>query len=158
MNRQERKTARDLATAAALLGIAHKDQIHYTQSAPARWEGISKHLLAAKGQFPHHADCSAFVTWCLWQALGHGPDIVNGQDWKAGYTGTLVQHGKVIADHRHAVRGDAVLYGNPVYHTAIVIGRHDGQLVVASHGEESGPYVVPWDAWPVNSIRRYITL
>lgn len=158
MNREERKKGRDIVTQAALLGITNKDRIHYTEYAPARWEGIDKGLLAAKGEYPHHADCSAFVTWCLWNALRHGPDVVNGQKWKAGYTGTMVSHGRVITDHHYAARGDAVLYGTPTYHTAIIIGRRNGQLLVASHGEESGPYIVPWDAWAVNSIRRYITL
>lgn len=157
MNRAERWQARDVATHAALLGVRHKDEIHYTQDWQQRWEGISNHLIAAKGQFPHHADCSAFVTWCLWNALRGGPDVVNGENWQAGYTGTLVQHGKVIVHPEHAVRGDAVLYGNPTYHTAIIIGRRDGRLLAASHGEETGPYIVPWNAWPVNSIRRFIT-
>lgn len=142
-----------------MLGVKHKDQIHYTQDWQQRWVGIENHRIAAKGEYPHFADCSAFVTWCLWQALRSGPDIVNGQAWKAGYTGTMAQHGKVIDDHRNAVRGDAVLYGTPggtPFHTAILIGRHDHQLVAVSHGEESGPYIVPWNAWQVHSIRRYI--
>ena len=157
MNKQERKHARDIVTAATLLGLHHKGKIHYTQASPARWEGIDHKLLAAKGQFPRNTDCSAFVTWCLWNALHDGPDVVNGTDWASGYTGTMIQHGKVIHDHHYAVRGDAVLYGNPVYHTAIIVGRHAGNLVVVSHGEETGPYVVAWNQWSVNSIHRYIT-
>jgi hypothetical protein len=158
MNRTERKGARDVVTAAALLGVQHKDEVHYTQQWDLRWQGIESSRKAAQGQFPHHADCSAFVTWCLWQALGDGPDVVNGERWTAGFTGTMVEHGKVIDDNRHAVRGDAVLYGSPTpFHTAIIIGRRDGKLLAASHGEETGPYIVPWDAWQVNSIRRYIT-
>lgn len=156
MNRTERFRARDVVTAAAMLGVRNKDQIHYTENAPARWEGIANGLIAAEGQFPHYADCSAFVTWCLWQALRFGPDAVNGEDWKAGYTGTMMNHGKVV-DPRYAVRGDAVMYGNPVYHTAIVVGRNNGQLMVVSHGEETGPYLIPYNAWGVNCIRRYIS-
>lgn len=161
LTRAERKAARDRATAAALLGLKHARHIHYTQAAPARWEGIDHKLVAAKGAFPHNTDCSAFVTWCLWNALHTAglelPDVVNGQDWKSGYTGTMAQHGKIIANHHYAVRGDAVLYGDPIYHTAILVGRHDGELVAVSHGEETGPYLVRWDQWAVNEIRRYIS-
>jgi cell wall-associated NlpC family hydrolase len=160
LTRADRKAARDRATAAALLGLEHAASIHYTQSASSRWEGIEKRLVAAEGAFPRNTDCSAFVTWCLWNAMHTAglqlPDEVNGQDWKSGYTGTMAQNGKVIANHHYAVRGDAVLYGDPIYHTAILVGRKDGQLVAVSHGEESGPYLVPYDAWPVNEIRRYI--
>ena len=43
---------------------------------PARW----------RGEFPRYADCSALVTWILWQGLGHFrvPDVVNGANWHAG--------------------------------------------------------------------------
>lgn len=152
------KAARDKVVHAAVLSINNKDAIHYTQDWQLRWEGINNHLIAANGQFPHHADCSAFATWCLWQVLRDGPDVINGQDWKAGYTGTMVNHGEVIHDPANARAGDCVLYGNPTYHTAILIGRRNGVLVAASHGEESGPYVVPWNTWGVNSIRRYLSL
>jgi hypothetical protein len=140
---------------AALLAVKNKDAIHYTQNSPARWEGIHNKLIAAKGQFPRYADCSSFVTWCLWQVLGSGPDIVNGTDWKSGYTGTLAQHGHVVSEAEAQV-DDLVFYGNPIYHVAIVIGRQNGVLLVASHGEESGPYIVKYNQWGVNSIRRYL--
>lgn len=140
---------------AALLGIRNKAGIHYTQDSPARWSGIHDKLVAAKGQYPHYADCSSFATWCLWQVLGSGPDIVNGTGWRSGYTGTLSQHGHSVSA-ASAQAGDLVFYGHPIYHVAIVIGRKDGHLIVASHGEESGPYVVRYDQWPVNSIRRYL--
>lgn len=140
---------------AALLAVKNKDAIHYTQNSPARWSGIHDKLNAAKGQFPHYADCSSFATWCLWQVLGDGPDIVNGTDWKSGYTGTLSRHGREVPASA-AQPGDLVFYGTPIYHVAIVIGRKSGQLIVASHGEESGPYVVKYNQWGVNSIRRYL--
>jgi len=118
--------------------------------------GIHNRLLAAKGQFPTEADCSSFATWCLWQVLGTGPDSVNGTGWQSGYTGTLAQHGHPVSAAT-AQPGDLVLYGNPIYHVAIVIGRQNGQLIVVSHGEESGPYIVKYNQWPVNSIRRYLS-
>lgn len=84
----QRTLARDRAVQAALLGLHHAPAIHYTQGAE-RWEGISKHKVARKGQFPTHADCSAFATWCLWNGLHLGlgvkADVVNGESWNAGY-------------------------------------------------------------------------
>lgn len=140
---------------AALLAVKNKAAIHYTQDSPARWEGIHDKLIAAKGQYPHYADCSSFATWCLWQVLGGGPDIVNGTDWKSGWTGTLAKHGHVVSASA-AQPGDLVFYGEPIYHVAMVIGRQNGVLIVASHGEESGPYIVKYNQWSVNSIRRYL--
>lgn len=140
---------------AALLAVKNKDAIHYTQNSPARWEGIHVKLIAAKGQFPKWIDCSSFATWCLWQALGSGPDTVNGTSWQSGYTGTLAQHGHAVSAAT-AQPGDLVFYGSPIYHVAVVIGRQNGVLLVASHGEESGPYVVKYNQWGVNSIRRYL--
>lgn len=152
--------ARAEVAAAADLAVRHKDEIHYTQDAYLRWVGIRAHLHASKGHFPHYADCSSFVTWCLWQVLEGGPDVVNRQRWAMGYTGTMAQNGSVIHHPDDFRTGDAVEYGAPgsiPFHTAIIIGRKNGMPVVASHGEESGPYVLPWDAWQVHSVRRYIT-
>lgn len=149
-------TQADLAVQAALLAIKNKAAIHYTQNSPARWSGIHNGLIAANGQFPKYADCSSFTTWCLWQALRHGADIVNGTGWKSGFTGTQSQHGKAVS-LAQASAGDLVFYGHPIYHVAMIIGKQNGVPVVASHGEESGPYVVKYNQWGVNSIRRYLT-
>jgi hypothetical protein len=32
-----------------------------------------------------------------WTVVGSGPDIVNGDSWKGGYTGTMESHGKKIS-------------------------------------------------------------
>lgn len=159
LNRGQRIGARHRAVVAAELCLANAPAVHYTQMSPARWQGIHNHLIAARGEYPRFADCSSFVTWCLWNGLNtgglHTPDVVNGQNWQAGYTGTMEQHGIVIKP-QYAQPGDAVLYGHPSYHTAIIIGWKDGTPLAISHGEESGPYVVKWDAWGDAVIRRYI--
>lgn len=139
---------------AAVLGLHHAPEIHYTQS-EQRWEGIDHHKKAWRGEFPDYADCSAYATWCLWNGLDHfhHADTVNGENWRAGYTGTLLQHGRSV---RSPIPGDLIVYGTgwPGDHTAVYTG---GGLVV-SHGTEAGPELVRWDQMgiPVMSIRRYI--
>lgn len=130
-----------LATQAALLGLKHAPEIHYTQGS-LRWQGIADQLLARDGHFPDYADCSAFHSWCMWQFLGGGPDVLNGAFWKGGYTGTLLAHGRRIGTPM--VEGAAVLYGYPGStgkHVAYSLG--DGTVI--SHGSEGGPYHLPWN-------------
>lgn len=153
--------ARDRARQAALLGLHHASELHYTQDA-RRWEGINQNKIAAKGEFPQHADCSSFATWCLWNAL-HVPfnlgDSVNGENWRAGFTGTLATHGRLVRDQQHALRGDLVLYGHaaPYDHVAIVVYHSNGKAIVVSNGSEGGPYLLPYDyRSDVAMIRRYI--
>jgi hypothetical protein len=154
--------ARDLAVEAALLGLHNAGAIHYTQSA-ARWEGIAKEMKAWRGGFPDQCDCSSFATWCLWNGLDHYGvrDTVNGQGWRAGYTGTMVAHGRPVSGPSAVLRGDLVLYGNPTGstgHVAIAVGRRsDGRVMVVSHGSEGGPYYLTYDyRSDVHSIRRYV--
>jgi hypothetical protein len=155
--------ARDMALEAALLGLRHAPELHYTQGAD-RWEGIASRRKAWRHEYPRHADCSAFVTWCIWNGLDHFHvrDTVNGEKWQAGYTGTMIEHG-VRVDGRLAVqRADAVLYGDPLGrtgHTALVVGhdrRNGGKLMVVSFGSEAGPFYLPFNYRPVTQIRRYI--
>jgi cell wall-associated NlpC family hydrolase len=139
---------------AAVLGLHHASVIHYTQD-ERRWQGIDRHRVAAKGEFPSYADCSSYVTWCLWNGLkvhlDHS-DTVNGQRWMAGYTGTLLGHGKEVGSPGP---GDLIIYGDgfPGKHTTIYTG---GGLVV-SHGSEAGPMLLPWRyREDVMQVRRYI--
>lgn len=145
----------NLTLQAAVLGLHHAGNIHYTQG-PKRWEGIDRVRRSFHGEYPNYADCSAYVTWCLWNALQrhfHMPDIVNGQHWRAGYTGTLLQHGKNVSS---PLPGDAIIYGprgSTGEHTALYTG---GGLVV-SHGSEAGPMLLNWRyRSDIQAIKRYI--
>lgn len=149
--------ARTMAMQAAYLGYHKRELIHYTESSPARWQGIDLDKKAWRGEFPEWADCSAFVTWCLWNGLHHfyRPDVVNGEAWKAGYTGTMLNHGEIIRGLKKAIRGDAIIYGPawPGQHTAIYVGNNR----VISHGSEEGPLLLPVEyRKDILSIRRYI--
>src|SRR5262245_28060690 len=98
LDEKERNVARGALTRAAWLCYDHREQVHYTQGS-RRWDGINKHLEARKGDFPRYADCSAFATWCIWNGiylLFKCKDTVNGCAWKAGYTGTMLTHGKSV--------------------------------------------------------------
>jgi hypothetical protein len=162
LDKRERGEARDSAVQAALLGYRNRDKIHYTQGGQ-RWEGIAKGLNARQGEFPRYADCSSFATWCLWNGMYlpyRESDTVNGAAWKAGYTGTLLEHGRRVASPSKAFKADLVLYGRPGTsgaHVAIVVGRKNGQLMVVSHGSEGGPYYIPYNyRSDIICIRRYI--
>jgi cell wall-associated NlpC family hydrolase len=155
----QRRKARAMVAQAALLGIARAPEIDYSQHPVERWEGITKRLRAWRGEVPKRADCSSFATWVLWQGLGHYrlPDNVNGTDWKSGWTGTLVRHGKRVVHRAHLRVGDLVFYGNPSDppkgHVAIYIGGGE----VASHGSKGGPYRLDMDyRTDIHSFRRYI--
>lgn len=151
-----RRKARKVAKGAALLSLHHASEVHYTQGAQ-RWEGIAKGLKAWRGQYPNYMDCSAGVTWWLWNGLAHFKvrDVVNGQGWLAGYTGTMRNHGKRV---RWVLTGDAAHYGSGTgKHTAMVIGRNLGRVMVVSHGSEGGPYLLPANyRADLDHFRRYI--
>ncbi len=161
LDREQRAAARRAAVEAALLGLNNISEVHYTQDS-RRWEGIGNRRVAAKGKVPHHSDCSSFATWCLWNGLNLGfdiGDVVNGLDWGAGYTGTMLQNGKQVKRVEKVRQGDCVLYGTawPGSHVAIVVGRQDGVPMVVSHGSEEGPFFVRYDyRSDVLEFRRYI--
>ena len=149
--------ARDLAVQAAFVGLRHASALHYTQTAK-RWEGIARGLKPWRGEYPQYADCSAFATWCLWVGLSHYGvrDVVNGQNWRAGWTGTQVDHGKPVVHRENVMRGDLAHYGDPVGrtgHVAVCIG--GGKVI--SHGSEAGPFLLDIDyRSDLRQIRRYI--
>lgn len=144
-----------------MLGHQHASEIHYTQDAAPRWEGMSKRLNARRGAFPKHADCSSFVTWCLFNGLELGfgvGDVVNGTGWTGGYTGTMRSHGLRVQHAANLLRGDVVHYGPGTgAHCTIVVGKQGGVPMVVSHGSEGGPYYVRYDYRDdVAEFRRYI--
>lgn len=157
LNDHDTVIARQMAVQAAFLALHHRDEIHYSQDPSLRWSGISQHKKAWRGQYPNYADCSSFDTWCLWNGLDHfhRPDIVNGEKWQRGYTGTMLQHGRVIPSISKALPGDAIIYGSgwPGQHTAVYVG--NGRVI--SHGSEGGPYLLGYNyRRDILSIRRYI--
>jgi cell wall-associated NlpC family hydrolase len=151
-------TARERAVRAAMLGVKHRDQISYSQNPTARWDGIHRECRAYKGQFPKSADCSSFVTWCIWDALGGpkaGADRVNGSHWAAGYTGTQCSNGKRVDGLAHARPGDLLFYrgsNGQIGHVTMYIG--DGKCV--SHGSDPGPMILRPDYRPIAEIRSYL--
>lgn len=154
----QRIKARDRVVEAAVLSIRNAPAIHYSQDAVLRWHGISKRCNAHEGEFPRYGDCSAMATWWLWNGL-YLPfkvgDVVNGAHWQYGYTGTQLQHGKLVVHRRNWRRGDLFIYGAgwPGKHVAMYLG--DG--FVASHGSEAGPFKVRWDyRSDLMAVRRYI--
>jgi hypothetical protein len=160
--RAQRRKARKGAVRAALLGLRNPTSVHYTQDLTSRWEGIRKRHDASKGRFPKHSDCSSFATWCLWNGLQLAfgvDDVVNGLDWTAGYTGTMLNNGRPVRHVENVKQADCVFYGTewPGKHVAIVVGRQGGVPMVVSHGSEEGPFFVRYNYRPdVLQIRRYI--
>lgn len=154
LSAKDRATSRRLIRQACHLMLDHASSVHYSQAAN-RWEGIANAMRAWKGQYPKHSDCSSAATWILWQAYYHFGlhDKVNGENWKAGYTGTLSRHGKRI--YGTPKIGDLVLYGQgyPYEHVAVSLG---GRLVW-SHGSEAGPFLLDIDYRPDRAmVRRFI--
>jgi len=146
---------------AAIFGHKHEPEVHYTMG-PRRWDGITNRCRTHAGRFPRFADCSSYVTWCIWDALGGpnaGADIVNGQQWTGGYTGTMRDNGRrlpgsVSQQLAAAAPGDLVHYGGGTgKHVTIVVGSNK----VVSHGSEGGPYLINPDYRnDIAEVRRYI--
>jgi hypothetical protein len=163
LNQGQRLMARERATQAALLALNHKP-LSYSQEATPRWEGIAKHRNSRLGQYPKVADCSSFVTWCLWNALylKFGlSDNVNGKGWTGGYTGTMRDHGQLVGHAANLLRGDCVHYGTGTgSHVAIVVSKPGtGVPMVASWGDPDGndPYYEKYNyRTDVDHFRRYI--
>lgn len=162
LNPQQRALARHLTYQAAELLLHHAEEIHYSQGSD-RWDGIADHLVATKGQFPRHSDCSATNSWLLAQGLlfrFHRPDVVNGLHWHGGFTGTMAAHGRQIHHQSNLLRGDQAFYGEgPDYDHVTMVMHHKGveKPLVFSHGSEGGPYLLPFDYRPdFSHWRRYI--
>jgi len=161
LTKKERRQAREIAVDAAMLGFRHRSAIHYTQGS-SRWQGISDTRYSRRDQYPNYADCSAFATWCLWNAMAvnfHRVDTVNGLRWKAGNTATMAVRSRRIEKVSNVLRADLVIYGRPGVsaHVAIVVGRQNGVPIVVSHGSEAGPLLLPYNyRRDIYSIRRYI--
>lgn len=157
LNYFQRRRARRLAVKAAYVLLNNARAVHYTQG-PSRWSGIDGRKRSYRGEFPAYADCSSSTTWMLWDATRRYklPDFVNGQGWKAGYTGTQQDHGRRVGTNEKKLPGDLVFYGDQgggvAQHVAIYVG--DGKVI--SHGSEPGPFLLPWNYRKVSEVRRYL--
>ena len=127
--------ARSSLTKIARWGAANEHSIHYTQD-----DRRDDYLRLAAYALPIWTDCSGFVTLCYkWAGL---PDP-NGLGYhELGYTGSLLDHCREI-EPNHAKPGDVIVYGPATGdHTVIIVGAQpDGSVLVASHGQESGPAI-----------------
>lgn len=138
---------------AAFLKIAHQDdeldgEEYYTQGG-MRWQGVRAvygKVKVIKGQIPklRGGDCSSgYARWVLHglqQSLGRVPrDIVNGADWKAGYTGSIY---RICRHVTRPVVGAAILYPNHVTGITDVAARK-----CVSHGKDRCE-IYGWDDHP----------
>lgn len=151
--------ARSLIARAAHTMVTHKNEIHYSQKAD-RWEGIRTGLSITHGRFPRHCDCSSTQSWLMWDSL-HRPygvrDLVNRQNWLAGYTGTMYTHGKGVIHDKNLKIGDAIFYGDQGGGIPEHVATYVGGGMVFSHGSEGGPYILPLDYRSDRRMsRRYI--
>ncbi len=160
-------TVTDRLIRAASLAMDNEPLVRYTMDRPLeltaqggqarRWDGIRLGLRSKNGQFPRFADCSSFVTWCYWDALGGpnaGPDIINGQSWSGGFTGTQTAHGRQVPI-AEARAGDLAFYdrGGTIGHVALVVA--PGRVI--SHGSERGPVPQAINAdKTLKQVRRYL--
>jgi cell wall-associated NlpC family hydrolase len=151
--------ARYLIYKASVVMVRNKDRITYSQGSD-RWVGISKELTISKNEFPRTCDCSSTATWMLWDAMHriYGVrDLVNRADWRAGYTGTMYQHGKQVIHDKNLRVGDCIFYGDQgggiPKHVTVFIGGGN----VFSHGSQGGPYILDIDYRSDRRMsRRYI--
>jgi len=121
---------------------------HYTQGS-LRWIGITDGIRPP--QAPAYSDCSAAATWCYWTVFGSGPDFLNNQNWRAGYTGTMSGRGRSVGCSAMQI-GDLAFYGNPISHVTISIG--SGRVV--SHGSDPvGLYAYNYRS-DLNQCRTYL--
>lgn len=154
LSKEHRYEARQMAKDAALLTWNHRGVVHYTQGY-LRWQGIQTKRRSVAGNYPNWADCSALVTWCLWNGLNHFGvrDTVNNNNWQWGSTYTQLMNGKRILLPASYLTGDLVFYNNPA-HVAIIVDPH--RKLVISHGQESGPHLLEMHYRRVYQVRRYI--
>jgi hypothetical protein len=161
----DRATARRLLLKGVGVLMDNPPAVHYTQNMVDRWEGINDEIIPwtssgrLNGRCIRHGDCSSTVTWLLWLALKHHfhmADHVNGQNWKAGYTGTLYDHGKHVVFAKNMKVGDLIIYGSSPSRTEHVTMSIGGSRVF-SHGSEAGPFILPYNyRGDILGIRRYI--
>lgn len=159
LNDRQAAHARTLIKKGTAEMVRRRDYCHYSQG-PSRWQGIDKRMTITRKQVPAYSDCSSSSTWLLWDAIARTygrRDLVNGQNWRAGYTGTQISRGKRVRHDKNIKVGDLVFYGDQgggvPKHVAVALG--GGK--VFSQGSEGGPYILNIDYRPDRvAVRRYI--
>uniref|UniRef100_A0A7S1LGF4 NlpC/P60 domain-containing protein n=1 Tax=Neobodo designis TaxID=312471 RepID=A0A7S1LGF4_NEODS len=122
----------------------------YSENMTLRWVGIHDHICAPN--VPRYSDCSSTVTWLYWNLFGNGVDFMNGENWGAGYTGTLKEHGVDAGTNPADLKvGDLCFYYHPMHHVAIYVG--DNKVV--SHGMDPVGYYA-YNYAPLDFCRRYL--
>ena len=140
---QEVAEARHIIIEGARWMEDHADAVNYTELG-LRWSAINEDRRIADGQYLQYGDCSSTATWLLWNGLTHRnrdfPDIVNGAQWRYGWTGTIARHGRRVPSLRQLDVGDLILYGTgyPYRHVTVALG--DGKCF--SHGTQAGPFIM----------------
>jgi hypothetical protein len=146
-------TLRRKIAAAAHCGYVNRDEVHYTQEAGTRMDGILQQRRPP--DFPRFADCSSFAIWCYWAAGAPDP---NASGYSGGWSGSLNQKGQETDE---AGVGDIAFYGTSrsnINHVTVCVG--NGRCV--SHGQESGPTLLPLDyergsAGGLQLVRSYLS-
>lgn len=155
LNARDRIRARDLTVQAAALAYQMNQSITYTMDG-RRWDPIARNRKAWRGEVGRFEDCSSFATWCVWHGLTHFGigDVVNGAGFRAGWTGTMIEHGVRVA-RADILRGDMCFYATAageINHVAVYVG--GGRVI--SHGGEPGPSKLDMGYRTIAQIRRYI--
>jgi hypothetical protein len=138
------------ACAVAIMLVAHRDQIGYTQGS-LRWIGISARIRPPR--IPRWGDCSSTVEWINWAC---GLPCPSGNKFRGGWTGSQIKHGKQVTVAARTLC-NLLFYGNQgggvPKHVAYVVG--NGRVV--SHGSMGGPYLVRYNyRSDINQERNYI--
>jgi len=131
-------TLRRKIAKAAHCGYVNREEIGYTQLAPARMEGIRDQRRPP--DYPRSADCSSFAIWCYWAAGAPDP---NDTGYSGGWSGSLLLKGREVKIG-DAAMGDIAFYGpsrSDIGHVTVYVG--NGKCV--SHGQESGPTLYDLD-------------
>lgn len=125
--------------------LSRPGDVHYTQGSN-RWDGIA-HNKHQDDLFPFFGDCSSTATFLENRGLEHVHpgihDIVNGEEWDAGFTGTIAAHGHRVHHDANIQIGDLILYGLAPDFEHVVVSL--GGRKCFSHGSEAGPFTLDID-------------
>jgi hypothetical protein len=120
-------------------GVAHEQQIHYSENGP-RLAGLGHPRL-----LPLLTDCSGFATLCYNWATAPDPNGNEYDPHRTAYTGTMMKACHAVP--RTAVQpGDLVIFGSYPGNHVCLVARVGVDPLLVSHGSDSGPKHVPFSA------------